>query len=163
MAPDPRAATSSNASERSEARPAFARPGWRDGWYVVPWEVTWRDVDAMGHVNNAVYFTYFEWARTKYWMALEGIGDPHDIGFIVAHAACDFRAELSLLERIEIRVRIGSIGTSSLEFQSEIASETGGKIAATGRVVVVLFDWASRAKIPVSEELRGRIERFQSA
>ena len=48
--------------------------GWRDGWYVVPMEVSWRDLDAIGHVNNAVYFSYFEWARTKYWFASRQAG-----------------------------------------------------------------------------------------
>ena len=45
---------------------------WRDGWYVVPWDVMFRDIDAIGHVNNAVFFTFFEWGRTRYWFELQG-------------------------------------------------------------------------------------------
>ncbi|HEY0592446.1 MAG TPA: acyl-CoA thioesterase, partial [Thermoanaerobaculia bacterium] len=58
---------------------------WRDGWHIVPWQVTWRDLDAAGHVNNAVFLTYFEWGRTRYWMELHGgANGPESIGFIVA-------------------------------------------------------------------------------
>ena len=60
------------------------RAGWRNGWYVVPYEVSFRDIDFFGHVNNAVYFTYFEWARTKMWLELIGLSKfadayPHQL------------------------------------------------------------------------------------
>ena len=43
------------------------RGKWRDGWFVVPYHVLFGDIDAYGHVNNAVYFTYYEWGRTQLW------------------------------------------------------------------------------------------------
>ena len=68
-----------------------------DGWYIVPWQVIFRDVDAFGHVNNAVYLTYFEWARAQLWFALTGAaGLPTDIGFIVARAAIDFKLQIEM-------------------------------------------------------------------
>ena len=77
------------------------------------------DVDAYGHVNNAVYFTYFEWGRIQLWFDLTEWGGAHDLGFIVARAECDFKKQLSM-EPIEICTRIGTMGTSSLEFLTEI-------------------------------------------
>src|SRR5687768_18583250 len=79
--------------------PLPATSGWLNGWYVVPQEVTWRDLDAIGHVNNAVYFSYFEWARTKYWFDFTGRRGTRNLDFIVAHAECDFRRELRSEER----------------------------------------------------------------
>jgi acyl-CoA thioesterase FadM len=64
---------------------------WSDGWYVVPHQAIFRDLDAIGHVNNAVFFTYFEWARALFWFDLTGGSRPFDLGFIVARAECDFR------------------------------------------------------------------------
>jgi acyl-CoA thioester hydrolase len=133
--------------------------GWRDGWHVVPWNVIFRDLDGLGHVNNAVYFTYFEWGRTRYWFDLTGGHRPFDIGFIAAHAECDFRAQL-MLEPIEIATRIGEMRTSSMDFHSEIR-KAGGTVAAVGKVVVVLFDWATQSKTAISDELRRKVRAFQ--
>ena len=136
--------------------PKEFRGTWRDGWYVVPYQVIFRDVDAYGHVNNAVFFTYFEWARTLLWFELAGFGGATDIGFIVAHAQCDFRMQLEL-EPIDICVRVGEMRTTSFDTHYEIRKNGGRDIAATGKVTVVLFDWASRSKRPISDELRRKV------
>lgn len=126
---------------------------WQRGWFVVPHQVIFRDLDAMGHVNNAVFFTYFEWGRTLLWFDLAGRKRPHDIGFIVARAECDFRHQLGM-EPIEIRVRIGEMRTTSLDFVYEIHQQNAQQIAATGKVVVVLYDWNRQSKMPISDEFR---------
>lgn len=142
--------------------PQHAESGWRDGWYVVPHEVTWRDLDGIGHVNNAVYFSYFEWGRTKYWFDLNGGGrTAADLGFIVARGECDFRLQLGLTERIDICVRIGEMRNSSLDFVYEVRRSETGEIAASGKVVVVLYDWKQDSKLRISEDFRARVERFQ--
>jgi acyl-CoA thioester hydrolase len=147
--------------ERPEVTvPQHARAGWRDGWFVVPYHVTFRDIDAFGHVNNAVFFTYFEWARTLLWFELVGRGGARDIGFIVARAECDFLRQIEM-EPIEIRVRFGELRTSSFDFVYEIYKEEGHPLAATGKVVVVLFDWETRSKVPISDELRDRVAALQ--
>jgi acyl-CoA thioester hydrolase len=131
------------------------RGQWRDGWFVVPYHVLFGDIDAYGHVNNAVYFTYFEWGRTQLWFELTQWGGALDIGFIVAHASCDFKKQLAM-EPIEICTRIGEMRSSSMEFLSEIR-KAGGEVAATGRVVVVLYDWERQAKKPIGDDLRARV------
>lgn len=130
---------------------------WRDGWWVVPIHVTFRDLDYFGHVNNAVYFSYFEWARTLLWFELVGRRNPREIGFIVARAECDFRQQIGL-EPIEVLVRIDEMRTTSLDFVYEIRKNGGGELAATGKVVVVLFDWTTNAKRAITDELRRRVE-----
>jgi acyl-CoA thioester hydrolase len=135
---------------------------WRDGWYCIAHEVTWRELDGIGHVNNAVYFTWFEWARTRYWLDLMEVGrpGPQSIDFIVAHARCDFLAQLSLRDLIETRVRIGEVRNSSFDFHNEIVT-TDGTIAARGMVVAVLYDWNGNRNRNVSQALKERIRRFQ--
>ncbi|MDQ3281705.1 MAG: acyl-CoA thioesterase [Acidobacteriota bacterium] len=130
---------------------------WRDGWFVVPYHVLFRDIDAFGHVNNAVFFTYFEWGRTQLWFELtsEGRG-ALDIGFIVAHAECDFRKQIRM-EPIEIWTRVGDMRSSSLDFICEIRKSGGHEIAASGKVVVVLYDWARRSKVTISDDLRRKV------
>lgn len=131
------------------------RGEWKDGWYVVPYHVMFRDIDAFGHVNNAVFLTYFEWARTLLWFELSGGRHARDVGFIVARAECDFRRQIAL-EPIEIRVRVGDMRTSSFDTLYEIR-RGDGQVAATGKVVVVLFDWARQSKVEISDELRRRV------
>ena len=139
--------------------PASAVSGWRDGWYIVPYQVTWRDLDAMGHVNNAVYFSFFEWARTKYWMELAGSVSPGDLTFIVARAECDFRKQLAMMDEIELCVRIDAMRGSSFDFVYEVRS--AGELAATGKVVVVHFSWKEGRKMAIPDELRRKIQEFQ--
>ena len=88
------------------------------------------------------------------WLELTGGTKPEDINFIVAHAECDFRIQLRM-EPIEICVRIGEMRTSSLDFLYEV--RRGGEIAATGKVVVVLFDWKSNAKKPIDDDFRRKV------
>ena len=135
---------------------------WRDGWYVVPHQVIFRDLDGIGHVNNSVFFTYFEWSRTVLWFDMMGGREAHDLGFIVARAECDFRHQLGM-EPIEIGVRFGEMRTTSLDFLHEIRKGDGGQIAASGKVVVVLYDWKSHSKVQISDDFRRRVASLQRA
>ena len=127
---------------------------------MVPWQVVFRDLDTFGHVNNAVYLTYFEHARTSMWLALTGGSSSKDVGFIVARTECDFHHQLSM-EPIEIRVRIGDMRTTSFDTLYEIRTDNGLQVAAAGRVVVVLFDWEKNQKTPITDELRDKVRMFQ--
>ena len=128
----------------------------KDGWFIVPWQVIFRDLDAFGHVNNAVYLTFFEWARASLWFELTGGTSPSDISFIMARAEIDFKAPI-VLEPIEIAVRIGAMRTTSFDTLYEIRNRNGKQIAATGRVVVVLFDWKRHEKTPITDDLRDKV------
>lgn len=131
------------------------RGQWREGWFVVPHDVIFRDIDAFGHVNNAVFITYFEIARTLLWFEITGGSKAEDVGFIVARAECDFRRQLSM-EPIEICVRFGETRSTSFDTHYEIRT-SGNELAAAGKVVAVLFDWERRSKVVIPEELRRRI------
>ncbi len=134
---------------------------WRDGWHIVPWQVTWRDLDAAGHVNNAVFLTFFEWGRTRYWMDLHGgeLG-PESIGFIVARAEIDFVRQLGLGDPIEIATRVAAMRNSSFDFHGEIRNALG-EVAARSKVIVVNYSWKENRKEAIPEQLRRRIQDFQ--
>ena len=138
------------------------RGEWREGWYVVPHHVIYRDLDTFGHVNHATFFTYFEWSRALLWWEFTGIAGPREIGFIVAHASCDFRRQLGL-EPIDICVRINDMRTTSMDFHHEIRKRDGNDVAASGKVTVVLFDWARQSKIAIPDELRKKVEEWNTA
>ena len=129
---------------------------------MVPYRVIFRDVDAFGHVNNAVYLTLFEMARTLLWFDVAGGSLPTDIGFIVAHAEVDFLEQIGM-EPVDVCVRVGEMRTTSFDTVYEIRKSAGQEIAATGKVVVVLFDWDSQSKVPIGDDIRKRVQSLQEA
>ncbi|HEY7602920.1 MAG TPA: thioesterase family protein [Gaiellaceae bacterium] len=115
--------------------------------YVRRERVRFRDCDAMGHVNNAVYSTFLEEARIE---VLGGLTD-----FILARVEIDFRAELRAGEEIEVRTRCSRIGTKSIELAHEIHAD--GRLAAEGKSVLVGYDYERGQSVPLSDEVRARL------
>jgi acyl-CoA thioester hydrolase len=118
-----------------------------------PWvqreRVRFRDVDAMGHVNNAVFSTYLEQARIGVLGGLEP--------FILARVEIDFRAELRQGEDVEVHSRCSRIGTKSFELEHEI--RTADRIVANAKSVLVGYDYEQSASVPLSEDLRRTLEQ----
>ena len=111
--------------------------------------VRFRDCDAMGHVNNAVYSTFLEESRID---LLGGLVD-----FILARVEIDFRSELRVGEEIEVRTRCSRVGTKSFELQHEI--HAGGRLAAEAKSVLVGYDYDLGQSVPLSDEVRARLAR----
>jgi acyl-CoA thioester hydrolase len=123
-------------------------------------EVPYRDLDAMGHVNNAVYLAYFELARQKYWDRLVGLKTFRDIGFVVARAEVDYRASAHLGDRLEVEIRCSRTGRSSFDFDYTITR--AGELVARGKTTQVLWDWESNRKREFTADLRTRIARLEA-
>ncbi|MBI1798264.1 MAG: acyl-CoA thioesterase, partial [Candidatus Eisenbacteria bacterium] len=115
-----------------------------------------RDTDAMGHINNAVYVTYLEVARQEYWRAFSREVDYRRVPFILAHVTIDFRSEALVNEALELGIRCGSIGTKSFTFEYEIREHTTGRLVVEGSSVQVCYDYDTKASRPVPDELRRR-------
>lgn len=133
--------------------------------FTIPIDVRFRDLDAMGHLNNAVAFTFFEQARTRYWLSLMGDSrDPKAIGFIVVRAECDYVSPALLGESLLVGCKVSSVGRStSFTFDYEIVCvdsdrDAQARLVCRGRTVQALYDWKLLKTVPLSEELRGRIE-----
>lgn len=109
--------------------------------------VRFRDCDAMGHVNNAVFSTYLEESRIG---VLGGL-----TGFILARVEIDFRSELRMGEEVEVRTRCSRIGTKSFELEHEIAAD--GRVVAEAKSVLVSYDYELGESVPVPDELRARL------
>jgi acyl-CoA thioester hydrolase len=119
-----------------------------DGYPFVHRErVRFRDCDAMGHVNNAVFSTYLEEARID---VLGGLRP-----FILARVEIDFRSQLRAGEEIEIGTRCSRVGTKSFDLEHEI--RTDGRVVAEARSVLVAYDYETESSVPLSDELRARL------
>lgn len=125
-------------------------------------EPRWGDMDALGHVNNAKYFTYDESARLEYFSALMR-GDPRfwkDYGLILAHIEADFVAQLKPPAVLDIGFRIAKIGRTSL--RTEAAMFKGEELVAITRAIVVWFDYAAGKTLPVPDAVRARIREIET-
>jgi acyl-CoA thioester hydrolase len=120
-------------------------------------EVRWRDVDALRHVNNAVYATYLEEARDG-WLeqALGGDGALWD--YVLARVAIDFRNEVGLDEEAVVaRVSLVRIGTSSLTLREEIR-KLDGTLAAEAESVIVARDRETGRSRPLTDAERAALQ-----
>jgi acyl-CoA thioester hydrolase len=121
-------------------------------------EIRWRDQDAYGHVNNAVYLTYLEEVRDE-WLE-RTLGDSGDAwGYVTARVAIDFRRELTQDdEAIVARLWLTRIGTSSVTTREEIVT-VGGELAAEAEAVLVARDTETGRSRPLSDAERAALER----
>jgi acyl-CoA thioester hydrolase len=121
-------------------------------------DVRFRDLDALGHVNNAVYLTYMESARIAYWLQVTGRPDLAGMDMILARAEVDFRAPLGYGDRIEVGVRCASMKRSSLVLEHQIVRVPDGLVVADARKVLVHYDYAAGRSTALPPELRQRIK-----
>lgn len=121
-------------------------------------EIRWRDQDAYGHVNNAVYLTYLEEVRDE-WLE-RALGDSGDAwGYVTARVAIDFRRELTQDDdAIVARLWLTRIGTSSVTTREQIIT-LGGELAAEAEAVLVARDTETGRSRPLSEAERAALER----
>jgi acyl-CoA thioester hydrolase len=135
---------------------------------VVRLPVQWGDQDAFGHVNNAVYFRWFESSRIAYLERI-GLGEKHsgqpaggdDIGPILAAIGCNYRRQIKYPDTILVGARITRIGRTSLTMTHALWSEMQQAIAADGESTVVVFSYRENHPQRVPEELRSLISRLE--
>jgi acyl-CoA thioester hydrolase len=123
--------------------------------FVYRERVRFRDLDAMGHVNNAVFLTYTESARTAFLLHLGAASGIDDLGIIVARVEIDFRAPVGFGEEIEIGVRAARFGTKSFDLEYELRSH--GRLVAEAKSVCVGYDYRSGSTVPIPEAWRERL------
>jgi len=123
--------------------------------------VRFRDCDAMGHVNHAVYFTYLEQCRLTFWRELTGTPSPHT-RVIIARAECDYRAPAHFGDELEVRLNVEAIGRSSFTLVYEIV-KVGGPLIAGGKTVMVSYDYAAGRSMPLSPETRALLEQVKGS
>lgn len=124
-------------------------------------EVQFRDCDPLGHVNNAVYISYFEVARFAYCRQAMGYTEFGPLSFIIARVECNFRSQARLADLLDVRIRMSGINRSSFVFEYEIAQASDGRVVADGRSVQVMFDYVAQRSVPVPDDFRERAERAE--
>ena len=121
--------------------------------FTVPVEVRFNDVDGMGHVNNALYLTYLEHCRMRFFTEVAGSRSERDFPFILAHAALDYKVPIKMNAQPQVKMWTSRIGGKSWDFDYEIKDRKTGVVYATGKTVQVAYDY----KLEKSDMLDGAL------
>jgi len=124
------------------------------GSHTLAIQATLRDTDAFGHVNNAVYVSWFEEVRTSYVCSRRGLKAAAEVDFILASTTIQFRSPVYLLETIEMRCAPVRIGRSSWELAYEGHAKDGGRLVVEGVSTQVQYDYATRKSAPIPDAWR---------
>ena len=124
-------------------------------------EVRFRDLDAMGHVNNSVYFTYFEHGRVLFSRQMFNMYEPTDFTFIMAHISCDFLKPIKLSDRVILQMRVTNIGTKSFSYGYKMVNRPDESVVyATGESVQVCYDYQAAKSILLPEDMRSKLAGY---
>jgi acyl-CoA thioester hydrolase len=124
-------------------------------------QTRWKDNDVYGHVNNVEYYSFFDTVINA-WLINEGgldIERGEVIGLCV-ESHCEFKAALTFPETIEVGLRVGKLGNSSVRYELAIFRAGQDEVTAEGHFVHVFVDRENRRPVPIPDPLRGALERL---
>jgi acyl-CoA thioester hydrolase len=127
--------------------------------YFQPILTRWHDNDVYGHVNNVTYYSYFDTAVNTYLIEQGGL-DIHGgavVGFVVS-SACDYFASVAFPDRLEVGLRVGKLGSSSVQYELAVFRAGEEEACAAGRLVHVFVDRATNQPVAIPDGLRGALE-----
>jgi acyl-CoA thioester hydrolase len=132
---------------------------------IVTQAVVWGEMDSYQHVNNVVYFRYFENARLEYvrrldWFTLE---ESTGVGPILASTQARFRRALTYPDTIHIGIRLLEMKEDRIIVEHHIVSEKLNEIATLGDGVIVAFHYPTGKKVPLPEELKTRMLALEAS
>jgi acyl-CoA thioester hydrolase len=126
--------------------------------------IRWGDMDALGHVNNAMYFRYAESGRIAYFATIgadAGLAGGGE-GPILADIQCSFLGQVRYPAQLEIGTRTAKLGTKSFTIDAGMFLAGDDAPVATSRAVVVWFDYDQQTSAPLPEALRQRVLEFEA-
>ena len=125
-------------------------------------QVRFRDIDAFGHVNNAVFFSYVELARIRYLLDVLRPGTPFDrLPLILARVELDYRSPITFGEEVVVDTRVDRVGRTSFAMSHRMTAGPDARLAADVHTVLVTYDYAAARPVPVPEEWRRRFGRHE--
>ena len=124
-------------------------------------QVRFRDIDSMGHVNNAVFFTYFEEGRKEFFLKISKGAGFSLFPFILANIGCDFISPIKLNSQISLEMWVKKIGNKSFVLAYRLTDQTDESITyATGESVQVCFNYEENKSTAVPVELKQKLSEY---
>lgn len=129
----------------------------------MPLQMRFNDIDMLGHLNNSVYFTFMDLAKTRYFQA--ALGDKlewGDIGVVIVNVNCDFCAPTFFDDVIEVETAVIAIGEKSLTLEQRVFSPTDGTVRCRCRTIMSGFNAKTLKSEPISDEWREALETYEN-
>jgi acyl-CoA thioester hydrolase len=125
--------------------------------------VAWGDMDAFDHVNNTVFFRWFETARIAFLEAIDFTagGAGGGVGPILASTSCRFRRPVTFPDTVTVGVRVTDVAADRFVHEYRVLGRALGEVVAEGTGVVVSYDYAAGGKAPIPESVRAAIGRLR--
>ena len=124
-------------------------------------DVRLRDIDGRKHVNNAVYFTYFEHGRMRFYNAALEQHSLDEIKFILASIKCDFIKPITLTDKPQVELWVQHIGTKSVTFGYRLVDRNNPDVVfATAESVQVCFDYRQNVSFMLPDDIRAGFSAF---
>ena len=119
--------------------------------------IRWGDMDAMGHVNNTVYFRYMEQARISWFDALVPADEAwNSTGIVIANASCNFKRPINYPGTVEVKLLVGAPGGSSVPTFYELVIDE--ELYADGAATVVFIDMEKQKPVRIPQKIREAIQ-----
>jgi acyl-CoA thioester hydrolase len=131
---------------------------------IITLPVQWGDQDAFGHVNNVVYFRWYESARIAYFeqSGMHALLEQQQLGPILARIAGDYVRQLNFPDTVHVGARITRLGTKSMTMEHAVYSQAQDAIVAKSDSVIVVFHYGEQTSCPIPADVRAQIERFEN-
>lgn len=141
--------------DRPEPRSAYR--------HFLPIQTRWMDNDAYGHVNNVVYYSWFDTVVNAYLIdrGVLDIERSPTVGLVV-ETRCSYFSELAFPQQVEAGLRVGRIGSSSVRYEIGLFAAGATQASAQGHFIHVYVDRATRKPAPLTAALRGALERIRA-
>ena len=130
--------------------------------FTINQTVRFRDIDAMGHVNNATYFTYMEEARKEFFVKIFDLSSAEDFPFVLANISCNFNKPVRFEDKsVSVDIWISNIGRKSFTFKYTIyKSSESSWIFATGESIQVFYDYPKSKTTEVPATFKEKVQKY---
>lgn len=116
-------------------------------------QLRYGDLDTLGHVNNAIYLTYFELGRVLFFKRYLKAFDAANVSFVIARAEIDFKKSIRMDDSVVLETRLEGVGNTSFTFSHRLVNRDGSVVFSEGRIVAVSID-GNRKPVSVPNEIR---------
>lgn len=132
---------------------------------VIEIPVAWGEMDSLRHVNNIIYFRYFESARMAYFQRLDiwNYMDETGLGPILASTQCKFKIPLTYPDVVSVGTRVSGIEADRYNMKYVVVSHAHAKVAAEGEGLIVSYDYRAQKKAPLPDEIKERIRNLENS
>ena len=129
--------------------------------HEMPVQIRFSDVDQFGHVNNSVYFSLYDLAKTSYFRDVMGEENWNKFGIVVANINADFLVPVFFRDEIVIETAITHIGNKSFQLLQRAVNKQNGEVKCQCRTIMVTYDIEAQEPVPMPDKYRKAICEFE--